>query len=75
MPGAGKENQLPAAAAADAADKKAPEKRKADEAEDDSIGPGDEKEGVAAIGWIMPCKCSVLAGKYGAGFLHSRVVR
>ena len=39
---------------------------KRDHAEpEDNIGPGDTDKGVAAVGWKLPCKCSVLQGKYG----------
>ena len=75
MPGAGKENKNPAPAAADAAaaePEKKDEKKKggaakrAHEEKVDSIGPGDVEKGISAVGWRMPCKCSVLAGKFGA---------
>ena len=26
------------------------------------IGPGDEKQGIAEVGWRLPCACTVLGG-------------
>ena len=79
MPG-GKENAPPgdtavaaaaaAAAAPTPAEKKKAEKAAADDeehvAKDDGIGPGDEKKGIAAIGWHLPCACAVLGGLHSA---------
>lgn len=60
MPG-GKENAPPGTA-----EKKEEKKKKAGEKdehdEDDDIGPGDEKKGIAEIGWRLPCACTVLGG-------------
>lgn len=63
MPGAGKEKDEKTEdkkGAEEKGDKRQAETRH----EDDNIGPGDEKKGVAAVGWQMPCKCGVLAGEY-----------
>jgi|EP01046_Picozoa_sp_COSAG06_P035592 hypothetical protein len=67
MPG-GKENAPPpgdaaAAAAAAGGDKDDKKEKKGHDAHgDDGIGPGDEKKGIAEVGWHLPCACTVLGG-------------
>ena len=63
MPG-GKENAPPGTA-----EKKDDKKSKAGAKDDhshghgdDGIGPGDEKKGIAEVGWRLPCACTVLGG-------------
>eukprot|EP01047_Picozoa_sp_COSAG01_P020055 COSAG01_NODE_1133_length_11566_cov_25.815819_15_plen_103_part_00 len=60
----GKENAAPKVAAV-----KTTEKRKDSDghhAQEDGIGPGDEKRGVAEVGWKLPCACTVLKGEFSA---------
>ena len=59
MPGGGKENAPPGSAAEK---KKAGEKAGEHGHGDDGIGPGDEKQGIAEVGWRLPCACTVLGG-------------
>jgi hypothetical protein len=65
MPGGGKEN-APPGGAAEKKDEKKTAGEKADEHGhghgDDGIGPGNEKDGIAEIGWHLPCACTVLGG-------------
>jgi hypothetical protein len=65
MPGGGKENAPPGEEKKDEKKKKAGEKDEHGHGHgDDGIGPGDEKKGIAEIGWHMPCACTVLGGIY-----------
>ena len=69
----GKENTEPKAAEAQTAATGA-EKRKTSEGghvQGDKIGPGDEKKGVAEVGWKLPCACTVLKGEYSTSSFTS----